>query len=57
VSAVAIHQEGKRFAETPRVVSASVAHQEGKRFAETGRPAVHLVRAEKLALATVVFLE
>ena len=50
-------QKGKRFAETPRVVKASAIHLEGKRFAETGRPAVHLVRAVKLALATVVFLE
>ena len=57
MSTIAIHQEGKRFAETPRVVKASAIHQEGKRFAETGRQAVHLVRAAMLALATVVFLE
>ncbi len=57
MSTIAIHQEGKRFAETPRVVKASAIHQEGKRFAETGRQAVHLVRAVMLALATVVFLE
>jgi hypothetical protein len=56
VSTFAIHQEGKRFAKTPRVVKASAIHLEGKRFAETGRPAVHLVRAVML-LATVVFLE
>ena len=56
MSTIAIHQEGKRFAESPRVVKASAIHQEGKRFAETGRQAVHLVRV-MLALATVVFLE